>query len=157
MTGDAGIAGVVIGGAGTFAGSGADTGTGRLGNSTAGGAGGSSTGAGTAGAAGNGNADGSGGVVGFALGLPAEGAGGIVGISKPLGNSVCRQVCFAESDFGHWPVTAARPPSDTPSTPAISFHRDKNMVWGLRTSGADRGKLRVSDPAGRLLAVKPDG
>jgi hypothetical protein len=32
------------------------------------------------------------------------------------------------SDFGHWPAIAARPPSDTPSTPAIIFQRDNDMV-----------------------------
>jgi hypothetical protein len=38
---------------------------------------------------------------------------------------------FDASDFGHW-ATAARPPSDTPSTPANIFQRDNVMEVSIR-------------------------
>src|SRR5262249_54466043 len=59
-------------------------------------------------------------------------------ISSPDGAGAWRLTCPFDSVFGHW-LAAANPPSDTPSTPAMIFHRDNDML-GLRPWGRGPGK-----------------
>jgi hypothetical protein len=57
--------------------------------------------------------------------------GGIIGADAgalATGISIGGGLPLVGSLLGHWPAIAARPPSDTPSTPAIIFQRDNDMV-----------------------------
>src|SRR6185312_3133713 len=60
-----------------------------------------------------------------------------------------------ESNFGHWLAAAARPPIDTPSTPAINFQRDNDMGDAPRNGGATRGDRERPNSRGRSASELP--
>jgi hypothetical protein len=159
---------VTTGGSGSFVGSGfAGCGVGRVGTSgnagtagsgaafIGGGAGISAVGsAGNAGAvgvgmvgagvvAGNGNEGGAGG----ALAAPA---GGTFGASATL-TGVSGWRPFVLSSFGHWLAAAARPPIETPKTPAIIFQRD--IVMGENSSLRQRNRGNTASIRTRGAAI----